>query len=157
MKKFFLLLIVALQTGIAYSQKNRVLRLDDDCMLDNSILLTEIIQELDSSFIRTMFEENCKMILTAEVDTNGMIIKIDEKSSLMHSNVIFPYDFIQSIEDYAKSKSIRFSVCYQYEPGMTLDKIKAKFPHKIRLGIPSMMFGRYYKYLEDKNIYSHEY
>lgn len=156
MKKFFLLLAVTLQTCIVYPQKS-VMRLDDDCMLDNSILLTEIIQALDSSFIRSMFEENCKMILTAEVDTNGMIIKIDEKSSLMHSNVIFPYDFIQSIEDYAKSKSIRFSVCYQYEPGMTLDKIKAKFPHKIRLGIPSMMFGRYYKYLKDKNIYSHEY
>lgn len=156
MKKFFLLLAVTLQTCIVYPQKS-VVRLDDDCMLDNSILLTEIIQALDSSFIRSMFEENCKMILTAEVDTNGMIIKIDEKSSLMHSNVIFPYDFIQSIEDYAKSKSIRFSVCYQYEPGMTLDKINAKFPHKIRLGIPSMIDGKYYKYLKDKNIYSHEY
>ena len=83
----------------ALSAGEENIRLDNDCMLDNSIILTEVIYAIDSSFIQDMYDENCKILLFVNIDSSGCVIDIDLKTTLKHSNFPFRHDILKKIEE----------------------------------------------------------
>jgi len=154
MKEFVLIVLLFCALN-ALSAGEENIRLDNDCMLDNSIILTEVIYAIDSSFIQDMYDENCKILLFVNIDSSGCVIDIDLKTTLKHSNFPFRHDILKKIEDYVKKERVKFYICYQKDPtDITIDLLKKheEYPHVINIAIPSMFRRKHLKYMEERGI-----
>ena len=121
-------------------------------MLDNSIKLANIIYTLDSTFIQDMYDENCKLILVAEIDSSGYLLNIKDSTTLRASNVLFRESLLRRIEDYAKENNVQFHICYQYISGLKLEHIEKEDSYLINIGIPSILRQKIFDYMKIKGI-----
>lgn len=158
MKKIIIIAFLFLQSVISVSKEFQPIRIDGSyCMLDNSIILSNIIYTLDSTFIQDMYDENCKLILVVEIDSSGYLLKIEDAMTLKRSNVIFRDSLLGRIEDYAKENYIQFHMCYQYVHGLKLEHIKKEENNIIDIGIPSTMHHYLLDYMKTKGILRNDY
>lgn len=153
MKKIIIIAFLFLQPVISVSKGHQTIRIDgSDCMLDNSIKLANIIYILDSTFIQDMYDENCKLILVAEIDSSGYLLNIKDSTTLRASNVLFRESLLRRIEDYAKQNNVQFHICYQYISGLKLEHIENEDSYLINIGIPSILRNKIFDYMKIKGI-----
>ena len=122
-------------------------RVDNECGIDNSLILAEVIYEIDSSFIQKMLNENCKLFLIAHLDTNGFVSKIE---STPYGDAISQL-FLDEIKDYINSNNIQFYYCYNNDGGR-MKKKPQRVPW-ITLSIPGGLYQRkIIQYLKERKI-----
>lgn len=122
-------------------------RFDNECGIDNSLILAEVIYEIDSSFIQKMLNENCKLFLIAHLDTNGFVSKIE---STPYGDAISQL-FLDEIKDYINSNNIQFYYCYNNDGGR-MKKKPQRVPW-ITLSIPGGLYQRkIIQYLKERKI-----
>ena len=153
MKKIIIIAFLFLQSVISVSKEHQPIRIDGSyCMLDNSIILSNIIYTLDSTFIQDMYDENCKLILVVEIDSSGYLLNIKDSTTLRASNVLFRESLLRRIEDYAKENNVQFHICYQYISGLKLEHIEKEDSYLINIGIPSILRQKIFDYMKIKGI-----
>jgi hypothetical protein len=122
-------------------------RFDNECGIDNSLILAEVIYEIDSSFIQKMLNENCKLFLIAHLDTSGFVSKIE---STPYGDAISQL-FLDEIKDYINSNNIQFYYCYNNDGGR-MKKKPQRVPW-ITLSIPGGLYQRkIIQYLKERKI-----
>ena len=146
MKTIILILISIL--SLELTAKDRY-RSDVECGIDNSLILAEVIYELDSLFIQNMLNENCNLFMIVHFDTTGYVSKI--KSSPPYRDAISQL-FIEEIKDYINSNNIQFYYCYDNDGGRMTKK-----PQRLPWIILSIPGGGLYQqkiiqYLKERKI-----
>ena len=107
MKKLITLFLLMIIINANIKSQSKAIRIGGDCMLENSVILSEVLFALDSLFIQDMYDENCKLLLFASIDSEGNLINIDTNLTLKRSNVIFRDSLLQRMEEYIKSNNIK--------------------------------------------------
>lgn len=138
MKNLIILSCIIILINSNLNAQNGVIRLGGDCMLDNSKILANILFSVDSSFIQEMYEENCKILFIAKIDSNGNLLQINKQRTIVLSSAILSNDFLQEVEDYIIANNILFYVCYSQEPGLKIKNIKEENSYWINIGIPGL-------------------
>ena len=124
-------------------------RFDNECGIDNSLILAEVIYEMDSLFIQKMLNENCNLYLIAYFDTNGFVSKM--VSTRRDADAISQL-FIDEIKDYINSNNIQFYYCYDNDGGRM--KKKPQSVPWITLSIPGggLYQRKIIQYLKERKI-----
>lgn len=157
MKKLITLFLLMIIINANIKSQSKAIRIGGDCMLENSVILSEVLFALDSLFIQDMYDENCKLLLFASIDSEGNLINIDTNLTLKRSNVIFRDSLLQRMEEYIKSNNIKFYQCYLAEPGLTLDKIRVRNTARINIAIPSSSHKRLLHYMKYREMIRESY
>ncbi len=85
-----------------------------------------------------MYDENCKILFIAKIDSNGNLVHINKQRTIVLSSAALSNDFLQKVEDYIKVNKIPFYICYSHEPGLKMENIKKESFYWINVGIPGL-------------------